>query len=715
MFVRSFQAVGGLVQPTPVQDVVTSSDMQATGVAPGIYNSIQVDAAGRAIGGVNYGYLTGNQLITLSGAVTGSGTTTIATTLAPSGVSAGTYGDANHSLTITVDTTGRVTAIVLNPLAPSGRPLTPADIPVQMSLVNTDPAGVKLSGDVAAPGNQVYYGTNQSGVHGFYPLPTSNTQGIWNYDNATAMADPGSGDLRSNNSAWLSATQLAVSKTSANGYDRSDILAALTTGDEVMVSDGTNAANWVRYTLSAPPINNTTWWLLPVSSVSAAGVSPPKNTNLMVTFTQLAGGASTMPGGVTGQLQFNNAGVFGGTAAGAYALTGNLFTFSAQVASDTPVVIKAAASQTGNLQTWQDNLGNVLACVAANGNIGIGVSAPTAGLSLVTPKPATVTTTPGTAGQFIFDTFVSATSGTGGDTTFGGSPPGSAVGGVGANAYLFSGKGGQALSAAVASTGGGGGTARVQSGGGGDALVAGTGNNTGGNAGALWLFGGTGGNATAATTGTNTSGNGGAVTIQAGPGGASSNGNTGNVAGSGGTITFQSGAGGSGTTSGGGGGAIAFNGGAGAVTGTGASISLTPGKGGPGTVAAGVAAVGGTTSINGGAGGNGAITNGGGGNVLIYAGATGTGAGSGGTAGSVLLRPGTPGGGTAGYVAVQTAAGINQIQANLTGLGFFAATPVAKPTVTGTLSAVTDANAKAVLTSLITALANLGLVTNSTT
>jgi hypothetical protein len=59
--------------------------------------------------------------------------------------------------------------------------------------------------------------------------------------------------------------------------------------------------------------------------------------------------------------------------------------------------------------------------------------------------------------------------------------------------------------------------------------------------------------------------------------------------------------------------------------------------------------------------------------------------------------------------------GVARITANATGIGFFNATPIAKPSITGALSSVTDANAKAVLTSIITAQANLGLATNSTT
>jgi len=65
-------------------------------------------------------YLTGNQTITVSGDVTGSGTTSISATLADSGVSAATYGSATQVPVLAVDAKGRVTSVTNTTITSSG-------------------------------------------------------------------------------------------------------------------------------------------------------------------------------------------------------------------------------------------------------------------------------------------------------------------------------------------------------------------------------------------------------------------------------------------------------------------------------------------------------------------------------------------------------------------------------------------------------------------
>ncbi len=85
-------------------------------------------------------------------------------------------------------------------------------------------------------------------------------------------------------------------------------------------------------------------------------------------------------GGSSGQVQYNTGTGLGGAVAATYATSGVLLMLISQAATDTPLVVKGAASQTGNLQEWRDSSGNVLGVVDANGNVGIGTSTPVAPL-----------------------------------------------------------------------------------------------------------------------------------------------------------------------------------------------------------------------------------------------------------------------------------------------------------------------------------------------
>jgi len=77
----------------------------------GAITPTSVAATGTVTGSNLSGTNTGDQTITLTGDVTGSGTGSFATTLANSGVTAGTYGSATQVPQLTVDAKGRITSV----------------------------------------------------------------------------------------------------------------------------------------------------------------------------------------------------------------------------------------------------------------------------------------------------------------------------------------------------------------------------------------------------------------------------------------------------------------------------------------------------------------------------------------------------------------------------------------------------------------------------
>jgi microcystin-dependent protein len=116
------------------------------------------------------------------------------------------------------------------------------------------------------------------------PTATATTEGVWNYSTNNAMADPGSGKFRTNTTTFSSATALALSDTTAQGTDRTNLLTELRTGDVFTVQDRANAANYVRYSVSASPTNNATWFQIPVAWVNGGGSAPANNTDCIFAF-----------------------------------------------------------------------------------------------------------------------------------------------------------------------------------------------------------------------------------------------------------------------------------------------------------------------------------------------------------------------------------------------------------------------------------------------
>lgn len=211
-----------------------------------------------------------------------------------------------------------------------------------------------------------------------------------------------------------------------------------------------------------------------------------------------AAGGGGAPGGSTTQIQYNNAGAFGGA-------SGSVWT---------------EATRTLDLN---DANGNNLFKFVANPAGESGGCASVLYINCDAAAPAIIGTSPGTVGGGIeFDA-------PGGGST---SIATTGTGGAGGPVIFLAGPGGIATAAATAATGGNGGLARLESGPGGGAGVANS-TNTGGDGGGSYLETTGGGAASGTGTAVNTGGAGGSVFLAAAGGGSASAGasNTGGNAG----------------------------------------------------------------------------------------------------------------------------------------------------------------------------------------
>lgn len=90
--------------------------------------------------------------------------------------------------------------------------------------------------------------------------------------------------------------------------------------------------------------------------------------NAGATALEYATASGGSPGGSSGQVQFNDAGAFGGAAAVSYAASGTHVTVTAQGSTVVPMCVTGAASQSGNLSEWRNSSSTLLASVNSAGD-----------------------------------------------------------------------------------------------------------------------------------------------------------------------------------------------------------------------------------------------------------------------------------------------------------------------------------------------------------
>lgn len=139
----------------------------------------------------------------------------------------------------------------------------------------------------------------------------------YRFDSATAAADPGTGDLRLNNSTRASTTALYFDSITDLGTDASLVIQSFVAGDLIVLQDKASSSDRVRYRVTGAPTDNTGWWSVPVEWLSEHGALWANNTILAV---MIQHGGAAVP-------DHNDlSGLQGGTAAEYFHLTDDEYT-----------------------------------------------------------------------------------------------------------------------------------------------------------------------------------------------------------------------------------------------------------------------------------------------------------------------------------------------------------------------------------------------------
>jgi hypothetical protein len=326
--------------------------------------------------------------------------------LTDTGVAADTYGDASHYPVLTVDAKGRVTAAseqvvtsddhkVLNTSADTTAGYLNDKLIVSSPLTKTtDNAGANenlalaVSAASTSAAGVVQLETGSSDTSASHVVTANDTRLS---DARTPTAHASTHASAGSDPVSLAASQITTGQLAlARGGTGADLSATGGTG-KVLKQTSAGAAVTVA-TLSGSEIPNaagdvsgayTALSVDKLKGTAVASTSPSDQQVLTYSSSNTRwepANVTTVPSGTDGQTLRNNSGNWAASSALQNDGTDLKMTGAMRPTSTSAkgLVVKGLASQTGDLQEWQNSSGTVLSAVDKNGYVGVGSTAPTA-------------------------------------------------------------------------------------------------------------------------------------------------------------------------------------------------------------------------------------------------------------------------------------------------------------------------------------------------
>jgi len=116
--------------------------------------------------------------------------------------------------------------------------------------------------------------------------------GIWKFNNSTSSSNPGKGKFRLDSATYGLVTELIIADETDDGFDASNIISVLESGDRIYIQEIKNASNFVILDVTSIPIDNSNWFSVSAQSAEAGDIFS-NNKECMVGF--IYGGTPTSP------------------------------------------------------------------------------------------------------------------------------------------------------------------------------------------------------------------------------------------------------------------------------------------------------------------------------------------------------------------------------------------------------------------------------------